>query len=459
MHRPARNQARQRGVASLVVVMVLLFIVALVAAYTSRNMIFEQRTSTNQYRSTAALEAAEAGLEWAITMLNEGRIDAACTPIANLAFDSFRDRYVTINATTGVVTSKIDIPAAAGTVLEPTAYPTCVMNGAAWTCSCPTVGNAPAVAAPAGNGIYPAFRVHFRTITTAPGVPTTQPGVVQVEVNGCTSLNEACLRFPFPDGVVGEGRATVSSLVALASALPSTPAAALTARGTVNAGNGLGISVYNTDTAAGGMTVHSGDVFNTGAMQLWSVPGTPSYASISASDAALATTGTRLFTNTFNMWPVTYRDQPATVQLNCAATCTAATVRVAAARNPGRILWLNGDVNFNSPAAIGSAAVPVMMVVSGNVRFSSTTTIFGVIYGQALSGGTAFSLSGNGAATVQGALMAENDLDGNAANASIVFDSGVINRVHLMSGSFVRVPGGWKDFCNASAGDRTNPCP
>ena len=52
-----RVRGHQRGVATLAVVMVLFFIIALTAAYTSRNMIFEQKTSANQYRSTLAFEA------------------------------------------------------------------------------------------------------------------------------------------------------------------------------------------------------------------------------------------------------------------------------------------------------------------------------------------------------------------------------------------------------------------
>jgi hypothetical protein len=55
-------------VATLTVVMVLFFVVSLVAAYAGRTSIFEQRTSANQYRSTQALEAAEAGLEWAVVL-------------------------------------------------------------------------------------------------------------------------------------------------------------------------------------------------------------------------------------------------------------------------------------------------------------------------------------------------------------------------------------------------------
>ncbi|MBL0296207.1 MAG: pilus assembly PilX N-terminal domain-containing protein [Betaproteobacteria bacterium] len=96
-----RNLRCQGGVASLTVVMVLFFILSLVAAYTSRNLIFEQRTAGNLHRSTQAFEAAEAGVEWALTMLNSGRIDATCAASTNVANDSFRQRYLTIDAASG----------------------------------------------------------------------------------------------------------------------------------------------------------------------------------------------------------------------------------------------------------------------------------------------------------------------------------------------------------------------
>ncbi|MFY7949505.1 MAG: pilus assembly PilX family protein, partial [Gemmatimonas sp.] len=64
------NARRQQGAATLVVVMVLFFIISMVAAYTSRNMIFEQRTGANLYRASQSFEAAEAGMNWALMMLN-----------------------------------------------------------------------------------------------------------------------------------------------------------------------------------------------------------------------------------------------------------------------------------------------------------------------------------------------------------------------------------------------------
>jgi Tfp pilus assembly protein PilX len=49
----SRPSHAQRGAATLLVVVVLFFILALVTAYASRNLIFEQRISANNQRSAA----------------------------------------------------------------------------------------------------------------------------------------------------------------------------------------------------------------------------------------------------------------------------------------------------------------------------------------------------------------------------------------------------------------------
>ena len=43
-----------------------------------------------------------------------------------------------------------------------------------------------------GDGPYVAFWVRF---TQVPVVPTPRPGLVRIEVNACTRLEPACLRF------------------------------------------------------------------------------------------------------------------------------------------------------------------------------------------------------------------------------------------------------------------------
>ena len=212
-----RIDRRQRGVTTLIIVAVLFFVLSLVAAYTNRSLIFEQRTASNQYRSTLAFEAAEAGVEWALSMLNSGRIDEACVPSTDVTMTSFRQRYLTIDPTSGVVTPTGVLVADGGS----TSWASCVFDGTDWVCSCPTGGGA--LAAPSGSGVFPAFRARFVRVST------TQPGIVRLEVNGCTRLTSECLDFP-SQAVGGEGRATVQTLIALRGGLAAPPVAAVTSR-------------------------------------------------------------------------------------------------------------------------------------------------------------------------------------------------------------------------------------
>ena len=131
--RVSSNRRRQCGAASLLVVMLLFFVVSLAAAYAGRNLIFEQRTSVNQYRSTESFEAAEAGMEWAIAMLNGGVIDANCQP-DNTSTESFRQRNVLINTADGKITRRT------GTGPGGYRWSACVFNGTNWNCNCPVDG-------------------------------------------------------------------------------------------------------------------------------------------------------------------------------------------------------------------------------------------------------------------------------------------------------------------------------
>ena len=49
---------RQRGVGTLLAVVLLYAAMAIIVVFTNRSLIFEQKTSANQYRATMALETA-----------------------------------------------------------------------------------------------------------------------------------------------------------------------------------------------------------------------------------------------------------------------------------------------------------------------------------------------------------------------------------------------------------------
>lgn len=428
--------SQQRGAATLLVVMVLFFVVSLVAAYASRNLLFEQKTSANQYRSTAVLEAADAGLHWATSLLNSGRIGATCLPSANPADTSFRERYLAI-ADDGVITPLTLPPPALAAPLTPS----CVFDGAAWQCSCP-VNLAPVLAAPAGDEMFPAFRLRFVAMPT-------RPGLVRVEVNACTRADDACLNFP-ATGAANEARVTVSAIVALKGGLATVAAAPLTAKGTVNAApSALGFTLANTDPKSG-VTVNAGLAVTSGPpLTLVTAPGSPVASSIVANDIVLnalsiAPANNTMFAKTFGMWPADYRAQPGAVVLPCGGTCTAAQVRTAVAQYPGLVIWVDGALDIDTGGDIGTVDQPVVIVATGGVQFTAAATVYGLIYTQAAPWTTAGAGAGANP-TVRGAVIAEGNVDGNSS-ATLVYDATVLNRLRLKTGSFVVVPGSWRDF-------------
>ena len=446
---PSGSKQRQTGAATLVVVMVLFFIISLVAAYTSRNLIFEQRTSTNQYRSTQALEAADAGMEWAISMLNHGRITDSCTTSASAADLSFRERYINTDAVTGKITPVLS---AAGIALQPS----CVNTPTGWSCSCPTTG-VPSISAPTAAGVWPAFRVRFRSVVGIPGSPLVprQPGVIMLEVVGCTRVDpaggEQCLSFD-GRGALNEGRVLASSLVALTGNPSGPPFAALTARGAVDLG-GAALTAVNAAPSGLGITVHSGGTINTAGLVLRTVPGTPEAASIIESDTAFAlpatgsfTTSDRMFATVFNMRPQTYQTQQAAVTLTCPlGGCTATMVRDAISLNPGRPLWLTGSLIVDSGGDIGTAGNPAVIVVNGDLQFTTAgVNIHGLVFNRLAVGSTTWTTSGAGG-RINGAVVAEGAVGG-SGTPTIVYDESVLRLLRARNGSFVRVPSSWKDF-------------
>jgi hypothetical protein len=438
---------RQRGAAALIVVMVLFFIISMVAAYTSRNLIFEQRTSANQYRSSQAFEAADAGIEWGLAQLNAGRMGDSCTASVDDASAtdlSFRARYLTINGTSGNVTPRT--PTGAGSV-----QPSCVLDASSpvpanwrWACRCPqSNASTAALGAPTTAGPAPAFLLSMSS--------GARPDLIQLVSASCTRLDPSCLGIDSA-GASGDGVAQVSVMVALRSALNRLPAAALTVAGTLTpAGGSAVLSLTNTDVASNGSTLDLGSGSPPIGVQLTGLPGTPPSATLFSNDAALspaAVTGfsmsDRQFATFFGITPTTYFQQPALVTIDCSAGCTAAQVNLALLRNPGQAIRLSGTGLLTLDAAVGTAALPALLIAEGDVRISDGITFTGLLYGRKSS----WNWTVDHVANVQGAVIAEGSLtlSGATSITTITYNAGVLNTLRLSYGSFVRVPGSWKDF-------------
>lgn len=85
---PPPPPLRQHGAATLAIALVLLFTISFITLFASRAMIFEHRTSINQYRATQAFEAAQAGME---------------IGLANLSVASLRNAYIRDTNSDGIV--------------------------------------------------------------------------------------------------------------------------------------------------------------------------------------------------------------------------------------------------------------------------------------------------------------------------------------------------------------------
>ena len=444
-HAGAMPTARPRGAASLIVVMMLFFLVSLVAAYSGRNLIFEQRTSVNQFRAVQGFEAADAGVEWALAMLNGGRITDACVEgVAATAQTSFRQRYLNINPATGVVTPRTT---AAGAVLTPS----CVFDGTNWVCSCPDNGP-PALTLPAGGGVYPAFRIRFVTTNVV------RPGVIGIESQGCTRLADACLNFP-ATAVESEGRALVTAFVALKPSVATPPSAALTVLGTVAAG--AVVNAYNTEADRGGLALHVGNpggaTIDTAGFVLRGPPGTPADAVRVLTDSSLTdmtAAPDRVLPTLLGAWPDVYRQQPAALLFDCPLSGCRAALADLVARHPGRVVRVEGPLTLESAGDVGSLpdpanpllAGPVMLLVSGPVRFTTPgagaiVRVFGMVYSQ--------DGAWQGPGQIQGAAFIEGNLGAGAApavNITVNMVGTVMDFMRFQSGSFVRLPGSWRDF-------------
>ncbi|MFO1220483.1 MAG: PilX N-terminal domain-containing pilus assembly protein [Burkholderiaceae bacterium] len=427
MHRTSHRSARpQRGAASLLVVVVLFFILALVSAYASRNLIFEQRISANNQRATQAFEAAEAGIEFAIASLGAGRVDDACVTTTNTAFDSFRQRHMGMS---GTGTFTLSAPQA-------NLRPTCMVLNGGTTCSCPNA--APALVVPVGTA--PTFQLRF-------DAPIAQPGVVRVTSRGCSSIGSQCYAGA---ATAADAEAEISVLLGLNSALAAPPRAAVTARGNVDLSGGA-VTISNGDAASGGITIDSGGTLaNSGSAVLRGLPGTPGSATLRTSDTSLSTLDADgLFASLFGMDRATYRTQPAVVRVVCAGDC-GLQIAQAISANPGRVVWVEGDVTIDANRSFGDAAQPAMVFIRGNLTVSANLQLTGLLYLHSAGGANTWTTSA-GSTQINGAVVAEGALTlSGATPPTIAFDAGVLSTIGLTQGSLVRIPGSWRDFVAGS---------
>jgi Tfp pilus assembly protein PilX len=406
---------RQQGAATVLVMLALLAAMLLALLFVNRGLLLELRMSANQARATAAFEAAEAGLEWALAMLNEpSRIGNDCRA-EPAAAASFRDRHLVVAAAPGGFAARLST---AGTPLRPA----CVRSDAGWSCSCPADTTA-TLSAPEGNDDVAAFAVEFQ--------PGGHPGTVKVISTGCVDPATNCA-----PGSAASAR--IEASFALRPALATPPAAALTTRGDI--ATTAAIEALNPDAAANGLVLHAGGLIAAPQLRVTTAAGASAASSLAGLDAALATASSeRLFVTYFGLAKPAWRDQPAARRLRCDAECGSALAGLVGAEAVSSMVWIDGDTRLEGPLTLGRPDRPVAIVVTGTLQLRGAVDVHGLLY----AGNVVWD--GAGAGLLQGALVSESSYAGDAA-ATFHRDAELLARLKHEAGSFVKVPGGWRDF-------------
>jgi len=161
-------------------------------------------------------------------------------------------------------------------------------------------------------------------------------------------------------------------------------------------------------------------------------PNAVASGTIIASDSSLSSlTGDQLFTNIFGVSKATKQSQ---------STYYASAGMVPWATVSGSI-WVNGNVSLAGNTTSGSVASPVTVIVNGTFSLAGNATINGIVY----STGDA-SMTGNG--TVNGLMVSEGNMNF-AGNGALNFNTSIVNNLvnnGSILGSYVIIPGSWKDF-------------
>jgi hypothetical protein len=389
--------------ATLGATLVLLILITMVAAYTSRGVLFEQRVSGNDFRSRQAFEAAESGLEVALAYFgSSGGIDKDGDGARDPVFDTDGDGVGDTNATTFADASSV----------------TLTISGGFPALDIVSVGRSDDLRAERTVRVVGSVS---DGLPNKPENPLTARGTVDVDGSATVTNPEGnSTIWSGSDVDLGSNNATATDIADPTDAnYPYCMDTSMTCN-TVQSSNrvAVGLDVIEYDTSLSNMSAQ------------------------------------QLFENYFGMSMATYRASRVTLEVaaadanNLASNATNPGVQLAA----GEIVWIEGDTEFENNTTIGCKVVvtgnnlctgadidPSIVIVNGDLEGNGTPNITGLLF---VLGN--FDLLGN--VTNMGATIVAGDF-GNASSGSldVIYNSDVLDQTRD-NGSLVGAPGSWHDW-------------
>jgi hypothetical protein len=434
-------KGRQEGAATLIVVMVLFLVMALLAAYANRSLMFEQRIAGSYYRASMAQEMAEAGIEWTVAMLNGTAIDSSCAAVST-GGTRFVDKYMNVSALDRATNSKLS--SATDIVAD------CARTSAGLVCRCPAPGargTQPSTAL--AGALVPSVGVALGTDPPTPS--TTRYGNFQLTSNGCSDSSvDTCVT----GGVQTRSAQAVAmsaqkASVAFIAAVPSSPAAPLTVKGALTTAGAGGLGLHNNDPRSAGVLVVSGGLAPAlDESRMDSVPGTPASQarvfddpSLQALTAAGAAGDKKFFRNFMGMVPSRYENHPALRTVTCpgAGGCETALADAYAAGQ--RMVLVDGPMAINSNVVIGTVAAPMLIIVKGAAQINGPMQLNGMLF---VLGDLGWANTAAGASLVNGMVVVQGDMHADG-RMDIVYQQSIASELRNRLGSYARISGGWID--------------
>ncbi|MDR7332526.1 hypothetical protein [Roseateles asaccharophilus] len=413
---------RQYGAATLVVVMMLFLVMALLAAYANRGILFEQRIANSYYRASMAQEMSEAALEWTVTMLNGTAVDGSCKPVST-GGQRFVDRYLKISAEDRGIKQNSESTSIAAD---------CTRTTTGWICRCPALEARVAPAAIASAELAPSFGIQISVENRSGTVMVSGFGCTSSVVDDCNDASNNANRY--------QAVSRQDAHIALVSAVRSPPAAPLVATGDVTATGADGLGLHNTSPGSAGMLVTAGGVL-TGLQEtrMQSVPGTAAVAAQIERDGHLTAAGADVFRMFMGAKAERYRQHPSLRVVTCGGDC--ATALEDAYKAGVRIMWVEGPMTISSNKVLGSPTDPIVVVADGAVTLNGPFQFSGMLVSR---GNLDWTNTSGVTSLVNGIVLADGDVTTNGL-MDIYYQTQVVDQLRNRVGSFVRVPGGWTD--------------
>lgn len=441
--------ANQRGAATLLVTVILLFAATLLTFSVSKTSITEQKISANEVRQRQALNAAQAGAEFAAAYFrgdyspdanNDGTPDL---PVlrgidrdGNAAVDT--NFFTTTDAN---LSGRVSVAFCAPN--PGTDFSCGDTAGTINNCTAPAAANwtSPQVVSCGWSDDNAARRLVTYQLQAPPAFPNS-PGSAMTLKGGLSASGSFTVvnyfnNFSYWLGDDLEfGNATGKSFIRTPGHTPTAYAGDKREKSRQLA-DALGCSPLET---SGGQYYYANNCnapANSSTASLVLTTDKSNSSNVMGIDVVdkdynLATlTDDAFFANFFGTTPAEYRNI-------ATRDVTAAEVAAGAINNAlSEIIWVEGDIDI--PGQLGSIDNPVILVVNGDANLGANARIYGILY---VSG----DISGNGNGEIFGAAIIAGDSNGLTGNAEVIYDEQVLENISITPMGGTPVPGTWRDW-------------